>query len=52
MLYDHLYNIVLMILLLNIVFGVVLDTFAEMRNDKDAEIQVAWLSAYAHLLLG
>eukprot|EP00658_Telonema_sp_P-2_P035750 TRINITY_DN25955_c0_g2_i5.p1 TRINITY_DN25955_c0_g2~~TRINITY_DN25955_c0_g2_i5.p1 ORF type:complete len:2991 (-),score=721.49 TRINITY_DN25955_c0_g2_i5:376-9348(-) len=35
-LYDHLFNVLLLILLLNIVFGVVIDTFADMRNQTDA----------------
>jgi len=34
--YDHLFNISLMVLLLNIVFGLVIDTFSEMRAEAEA----------------
>lgn len=34
--FDHLFNILLMILLLNILFGVIIDTFAELRTENEA----------------
>ena len=33
--FDHLFNILLMVLLLNIVFGLVIDTFSEMRAEAE-----------------
>jgi len=33
--FDHFFNIILMVLLLNIVFGLVIDTFSEMRAEAD-----------------
>jgi len=36
-LFDHVFNILLMVLLLNMVFGVVIDAFAELRDEKEAE---------------
>eukprot|EP00658_Telonema_sp_P-2_P077688 TRINITY_DN7084_c0_g1_i3.p1 TRINITY_DN7084_c0_g1~~TRINITY_DN7084_c0_g1_i3.p1 ORF type:complete len:240 (+),score=36.27 TRINITY_DN7084_c0_g1_i3:136-855(+) len=33
--YDHLFNIVLMILLLNILFGIIIDTFAQLRDENE-----------------
>jgi len=33
--FDHMFNLILMVLLLNIVFGLVIDTFSEMRSEND-----------------
>ena len=35
--YDNLFNILLLILLLNIIFGITIDTFAELRSEKEQQ---------------
>ena len=38
-LFDHLFNTILMVLLLNIVFGLVIDTFSEMRAETERRME-------------
>lgn len=37
LIYDNLFNILLMVLLLNIIFGITIDTFAELRAEKEQQ---------------
>ena len=39
--FDNLYNLILMVLMMNVLFGVILDTFGELREKaKDKEARV------------
>jgi len=39
LLFDNLFNVVLLILLLNLIFGIIVDTFAELRSESELQKQ-------------